>query len=224
MDYFTRDTDVAISQFNTCVDSEEKNKIFDSSIRPAFEKLIESQIYVYQFYSIDAVDTLKMEALTNLYEMLPKYDSERGTKGFSYFNVVCKNWFIHKSRENSLKLKRESEIFYDIDHEIAKGDPNFSINPHESDLEERERWKKFFQKMDTWKKFLTKDAEKQVLESVSFIMQHPDLVSIYNKKAVLLYLREMTGLTTKQVIQHLKRIQELYYEWTREFNETGESD
>lgn len=221
--YFTKETDTAITLFNQSETSAEKNKIFEVSIKPALEHLIEAHIFMYGFHSLDDATTLKNDCLANLYEMLPKFDATRGTKGFSYFNVVTKNWFIQKSREKSKRNKLESELYYDLDHEAVRRDPNFSITPHEDLLEEKERWIRFYEEIDTWRKVLSKKAEKQVLEAVIFLMRHPDFVTILNKKAIYLYLRELTGLTTKQVVQNLNKIKQLYDQWSERFNSTGES-
>ncbi len=222
--YFTRETDKSIEHFLSCEDTDKaKNQIFDKEIRPAFEKLIENLIFVYGFYTIDDVETLKREALSNLYEMLPKFDPTKGTKGFSYFNVVAKNWFIMKLKEKSKKTRIENELHVDIDQDSAHSDPNFAVSPYEASVEDRERWIMFYDAMDSWKDRLTKKTERQVLEAVIFLMKNPDLVSIYNKKAVYLYLRELTNMNTKQVVTNLKKIQALYCEWLDKYNSTGES-
>ena len=97
--YFTKETDEYIKRFLKSDDVEEKHVIFNEGIRPAFEKLIENLIYVYKFFNLDDVEILKKDCLANLYQMLPKFDPDKGSKGFSYFNVVAKNWFIQKTRE-----------------------------------------------------------------------------------------------------------------------------
>lgn len=223
--YFTAATDDALNAFNASTTMEEKHKLFKEGIQPAFEKLIENLIYVYHFYTIDNVDTLKGECLTSLYETIPKFDQTKnpGAKGFSYFNVVAKNWFIQKIRERAKQNKNESELYHDLDHESVRNDPNFMVAPHEELVEDKEKWVKFYEAMDSWKHDLPKAAERKVLDAVIFLMKNPDLVTIYNKKAVYLYLRELTGLNTKQVVTNLKKIKELYDEWNAEYLETGES-
>jgi len=222
--YFTKETDEAIKLFLSTQDETKKKAIFQESIRPAFEKLIENLIFVYGFYNIDNIDTLKMESLSNLYEMLPKFDPTKGTKGFSYFNVVAKNWFIHKTREKAKKARVENELHVDVDHESISEDPNFIVAPYEAQIEEREKWLMFYKAMDSWHQKLTKKTERQVLEAVIFIMKNPDLVPIFNKKAVYLYLRELTSLNTKQVVVNLKKIKMLYEEWQEEYSDRGGLD
>ncbi len=222
--YFTRDTDIAIEKFINTSGSLEKHVIFNNDIRPAFEQLIESLIYTYGFYYIDDVDTLKSDCLTNLYEMIPKYDPTRGTKGFSYFNVIAKNWFIQKTKERNRHGRLESELYLGLDHEMAKTDPAFLLSPFEKQIEEKEFWVTMVEQFDDWKERLPKESERKVLAAVVFLLKNCDMVSIYNKKAVYLYLRELTGLNQKQVVVSLKKIKDLYTEWKRTYTSEDYDD
>lgn len=220
--YFTNETDKALELFLSSANPKEKAEIFEKSIRPAFEKLIENLIFVYSFFNLDDVETLKRECLSNLYEMIPKFDPKKGSKGFSYFNVVARNWFIQKAKERNKKNRVEGELHVDVDHESIQSDPSFAVSPFEDLIEEKERWIAFYDAMDSWRYQLKKKTETQVLEAVIFIMKNPDLVPIFNKKAVYLYLRELTSLNTKQVVVNLKKIKALYDDWKDEYDSAGE--
>lgn len=210
--YFTADTDRAIASFKNTDNVLEKNKIFDAEIRPAFEKLIENLIYVYRYYNIDDTETLKNDCLANLYENINKFDPNRGTKGFSYFNVVAKNWFIYKSREKANRSR--TDIQFDGD-EMSDDDTGLNLSAHEKDLSQREFWLEFYSEVESWRDLLEKPQERAILEAIIFIMRNNHLVSIFSKKAVYLYLREMTGLNPKQVVHNLKKILDLYANWKK---------
>lgn len=229
--YFTTDTDESIEHFKSATTDEEKHRIFDQEIRPAFEKLIENLIFVYKFFKVGDVDTLKRECLTDLYNTIEKYDVTKSndpkketSKSFSYFNMVAKNWFIAKTREAAKRNRNESDLFYDLDHEAIRNDPNFMVSPYEEAVEEKEKWMEFYKAMDSWRGQLKKKNERQVLEAIIFLLKNSELVTIYNKKAVYLYLRELTGLTTKQIVVNLKKIKALYAEWYEEYYSTGETN
>ena len=226
--YFTKDTDLAIERFNAATVDEEKHEIFDLEIRPAFQKLIENLLYVYGYYKLGDPETMKRECLTDLYSTLPKFDRSKSANpgkatsaSFSYFNMVAKNWFIARARDNLKKNKNESELFYDLDHEAAKNDPNFMVSPYEAMVEDKERWLEFYKAMESWRDKLKKKNELQVLEAIIFIMKNAEMITIYNKKAVYLYLRELTGLNTKQIVVNLKKIKALYSEWYQTYHSTG---
>ena len=212
--YFTAETDEYIKKFNESTEDEEKHRLFNEGIRPAFEKLIENLIFVYKFFTLtDDVETLKQDCLENLYRILPKFDASKGTKGFSYFNVVGKNWFIQKSREKSKKLKTEKELHVDMTSNSIENDHSMIYDHVEKRLIEREFWMSFFEELDFWRSKMVKKNESKMLEAVIFLLQNPELAPIYNKKAVYLYLREMTGLNEKQVAMNLKKMRELYFKW-----------
>lgn len=221
--YFGPEVDAKIGEYVRETDVEKKNKIFEEGIRPAMMKLIESQMYLYGFYKIDDPDVLKNEALSNLYEILPKFDPTKGKKAFSYFNVVVKNWFIWKIREKNKRLKQQSENFYGIDHDVVRNDPSLISASYEDEIVDKEFWVSLYENMEEWRKLLKKKQEQQVLDAIVFLLQNSHLISIYNKKAVFLYIREMTGLTMKQVNHHMGRLKELYVTFREKFH-SGEEE
>ena len=93
--YFNEDTQLAIEEFQSTESTEEKHKIYDARIRPAFEKLAENLIFIYKFTALhQGYEGLKNDCVSFMYETLYKFDASRGTKAFSYFNVVAKNFLI----------------------------------------------------------------------------------------------------------------------------------
>lgn len=216
--YFGPEVDAKIGEYMAEKDVPTRNKIFETGIRPALMKLIESQMYLYGFYKIDDPETLKNECLSNVFEILPKFDPTKGKKAFSYFNVVVKNWFIWKIRDKNKRLRQQSENFYGIDHDIVRNNPSLVLASHEDVVVEKEFWVSLFKRMDEWRSLLKKPQEVQVLDAIVFLLQNPHLVSIYNKKAVFLYIREMTGLTMKQVNHNMNRMKELYVSFRGRFH------
>lgn len=216
--YFGPDVDLKIAEFVAEKEIPRKNKIFEDGIRPAVTKLIESQMYLYGFYKIDDPETLKNECLSTIFEVLPKFDPRKGKKAFSYFNVVVKNWFIWRIREKNKRLKQQSENFFGIDHDVVRNDPSLILASHEDRIIEREFWVSLFRSMDRWRALLKKPQEIQVLDAIVFLLQNPHLVSIYNRKAVFLYIKEMTGLTTKQVNHNVNQMKELYRSFRGRFD------
>ena len=221
--YFGPEVDVKIAEFLAEKDLRIRNQIFENDIRPAVLKLIESQMYLYRFFKIEDPETLKSECLSNVFEILPKFDPAKGKKAFSYFNVVVHNWFIWKIRDKNKRLKQQTENFYGIDHDVIKNDPSLITASMEDKVVEREFWLSLFKDMDRWRVLLKKPQEVQVLDAIVFLLQNPQLVSIYNKKAVFLYIHEMTGLTKKQVNHNMNRMKELYHSFKGRFH-AGEEE
>ena len=55
-----------------------------------------------------------------------------------------------------------------------------------------------------------KESEKKVLDAVRILFESVDDIEIFNKKAIYLYLREITGLNTKQVVSNLNKMRVRY--------------
>ena len=66
------------------------------------------------------------------------------------------------------------------------------------------------EQVDKWDTGNLKQNEKLVLEAVKVLLHNIDDIEIFNKKAVYLYLRELTGLNTKQVVNNLNKLREKY--------------
>ncbi len=116
---------------------------------------------------------------------------EQDRLGFAYFNVIAKNWFFQKARELVKKNKLESELQKDSDKDFTT-ESSFFVDSIEDGETRNEFWIEFYKSLDSWKPVLTKKTEKKVLEAVIFLMTHSDLVPIYNKKAIYMFLREIT--------------------------------
>jgi hypothetical protein len=55
-----------------------------------------------------------------------------------------------------------------------------------------------------------KASEEKVYKAVKILLENPDDIEIFNKKAIYLYLREITGLNTKQVVSNLNKMRIKY--------------
>ena len=98
--YFTKDTQAAIKEFCSSTDQTEREQVYESRIQPALLKLTENLIYIYGFHKCgESPAYLQQACVVALYECLHKFDHERGTNAFSYFNIVAKNWLIINSRK-----------------------------------------------------------------------------------------------------------------------------
>ena len=64
-----------------------------------------------------------------------------------------------------------------------------------------------------------KPNEKRVYEAVKILLENPDDIEIFNKKAIYLYLREITGLNTKQVVNNLNKLRAKYKVYRNDWNE-----
>ena len=77
-----------------------------SLIRPAFSQMVDKIVFTYRFTNLPDIEDLREECKGWLVTILAKFDPSKGSKAFSYFSVVTKNWFIHKVKKNKKRLER----------------------------------------------------------------------------------------------------------------------
>ena len=84
-----------------------------------------------------------------------------------------------------------------------------------------EFWLSLYKEIDTWDGIMLKENERKVLMAVRILMDSADTIEIFNKKAIYLYLREITGLNTKQVVNNLNKLRKHYRTFRKKW-ESGE--
>ena len=76
-----------------------------------------------------------------------------------------------------------------------------------------------YEEMDIWHDVEEmKEGEKKVLIALKGMLQNPEILEIYNKKAVFVYLREITGLNTKQITAHILAIKNKYIDFKKSWD------
>ena len=207
--YFTQDHENAILKYCVSEDRAEKEVLYGDWIQPAFNEMVDKIVFAYKFTSLPNIDELRMECKVWLTTILDKYDPNRGSKAFSYFSVITKNWFINKVKKQ--QKQREREVDYD---NIAKHYEEEFLSTNESYLTEREHeefWSHFYSEIKSWDENQMKDNDLKVYKAINILFESKDDIEIFNKKAIYLYLREITGLNTKQIVNSLKKFKKKYY-------------
>ena len=215
--YFTKVHENAIVQYCISNEKSEKTFLYSEYIEPAFGEMVDKIVYTYKFSSLPNIDYLKDDCKIWLTTILDKYDPSKRSKAFSYFSVITKNWFIHKVKQNSKKLKREVEIDnpnLHLSHEELIIDHGY-----ESERENAEFWSHLFAEIDSWEKMNLKENEYKVLSAIKIIFESCDEIEIFNKKAIYLYIREITGLNTKQIVNNLNKIRIRYRKFKTKWEE-----
>jgi len=209
--YFTKVHENAIIDYCKTTSYKERSELYENLIQPAFSEMVNKIIFTYKFNILPNIDSLREDCKVWLTTILNKYDPNKGSKAFSYFSVVTKNWFIHKVKVNSKKIKKE--VSFENLVENGGADILGTTDPKESYLSQRievEFWNTLLENLDKWDTGNLKKNEKAVLDSVKILLHNIDDIEIFNKKAVYLYLRELTGLNTKQVVNNLNKLRERY--------------
>ena len=104
--YFGQEVQDAIVRYNQSDVPSERNKIYRDEIHKAFDKLCENIINTFKFTYFDyGFEDIKCEVVAFMVINMHKYDHTKGSKAFSYFSVVAKNYLILHNNNNYKKLK-----------------------------------------------------------------------------------------------------------------------
>lgn len=210
--YFTAQTQESIVKFQQTEKELDRHKIYEKEIFPAFDALVENLINVYGFNVLhETKKDLKNECIEFLYGAIMKFNSAKNSKAFSYFNVVAKRYLTIKSKQNVKNIQRY--ISLDNQDAISSHDmetiENYSIIPTWEDLLEeknlRENVRNLINEIDT---LSTTDNEKETIRAIKIVLDQLDDLDLVSKRAILLYIREITNLTPKQlsvVLSNLKK-------------------
>ena len=212
--YFSADTQDSIVAYQNASGKKEKNELYVKRIMPAFEKLAENLINIHKFTSLyDSYEDLKMDCVNFLFETIHKFDADRGTNAFSYFNVVAKNWLIIKTKQGAQKVKRN--VYIDDPDSLSKAETKmieeYQVVPamqveSEEDNPHKDMLELFY---DIRAKVKTPN-ELSCINSIITIFENIDEIDLLNKSAILLYMRELSGLSPKQLTSTIQIIKKHY--------------
>ena len=217
--YFTQEHEDAIVRYSNTQCIKERTELYVKWIQPAFNEMVDKIVFTYKFTNLPNCDSLRDECKIWLMTILDKYDQSKGSKAFSYFSVITKNWFIHKVKRQQKRNKRE--IDYD---NISKRFEEEFLSTNESYLSNREEdefWNSFYEELKSWDGSTMKENDLKVYKAINILFESKDDIDIFNKKAIYLYLREITGLNTKQIVNSLKKFRRKYYVFKQDW-ENGE--
>jgi hypothetical protein len=206
--YFTKEHENAIVQYTKTNCIKERTDLYVNWIQPAFDEMVDKIVFTYKFTDLPNIDYLRDECKIWLMTILDKFDPAKGSKAFSYFSVITKNWFIHKIKKNQKRSRKEVDF-----GTISKRYEEEFLSTNESYItnrEEEEFWKLFFAELKSWDTSQMKENDIKVYKAINILFESKEDIEIFNKKAIYLYLREITGLNTKQVVNSLKKFRKKY--------------
>ena len=218
--YFTKETEEYIVRYNNSTDQEYRNTIFTEHIYLPFYKLSENIIHTFKFYytDVDKIEDLKHELVSVLLEeKIMKFDPTNGAKAYSYFGTIVKRWLINYNNKNYKKLKSIGSF-----SDIAE-----SYEP-ENDIDTVDK-KTLSRFIDDWvvtmydqlEILFQKESEQKVADAVLTVFKTRNNIEIFRKKALYIYIREMTDCDTPQLTKVISVLREEFKERYQELYDLG---
>jgi hypothetical protein len=216
--YFDTREEEAVRNYLTAETREEKEEIYNTYLKMPLDKMIESIIRRYKLYRKD-MDYGDVHTDTHSFLMtkVDKFKPDKNKKAYSYFGTICKNYLmgqIQKEQKDSNRkisyedisstLENRPDMVYYMEFEsidaqkvieIFKGDLKVYVESTTMNSGESKLGLALIELFDNYGNiFIGNDNNK------------------FNKNIVLLSLREMTNLNTKEIRVYLKKYKVLYLE------------
>jgi len=214
--YFDVREEVAVRLFLSATTSEEKNKIYNKSLRKPLDKMISSIIRRYKLYRKD-MDFIEIHADTHSFLMtkIDKFKPSKEKKAYSYFGTICKNYLMGQIIKDQKEINRK--VSYEDMSESIEERPDMIYH---IDEEEVDTTLIIYQYLKELKDFIENenlnDNERKLGYALIDLFDNYESIfsgadnNKFNKNVILLSLREMTNLSTKEIRSSMKRFKKLY--------------
>jgi hypothetical protein len=217
--YFTKETEDAILLYNTLDDEYERNKLYDSKIKYAFDKLAENIIHTFKFYHFDVpYEDVKHEVIAFLNEKISKYTDPTKGKAFSYFSIIAKNYLIVANNTNYNKFKNS-------DQPEAIDDNRNIINEvlREEELDEKKEFMDLYVKYmdENLSTIFKKQTDMSVADSVLELFRTRENIEDFNKKALYILIRDRSGVKTQYITRVVNIMKDVYADMYINYKRSG---
>lgn len=216
--YFTQDTEDAIVRYNNTDDPVERDRIYTEHIHHPFYKLAENIYNTFKFEYFDSEpEDIMNETISYMVKKLGKFKPGKG-KAFSYFSIVAKNYLILRNNKNYKRYNRtnllsESEGVWELPDD-------FEERQHNREMEEFSK-----HMVSYWEDNLTRVFKKErdiaIADAILELFRRSENIENYNKKALYLLIREMTGYKTQYITKVVKKMKKEQHDMVESFFRTG---
>jgi hypothetical protein len=220
--YFTQETEDAIIQYLITEDEVERNRIYNEKIDYAFHKLAENIIHTFKFYytEVNTINELKHEVVCVLLEKLSKYKQGKG-KAYSYFGTIAKRYLIVYNTNNYKKLKGKATLL-EVDEDKNITDNLIKTYDVDVDPEESQLINLYIKYIDTnLFKIFPKQKEAKVADAIMELFRKRENIDVLSKKAIYIYIREITDSPTPVITKVIKTLKEIYIKINNKYQEHG---
>ena len=218
--YFTSETEQYIVEYNNSKDVEYRNKIFTNHIYLPFYKLAENIIHTFKFYytDVDRIEDLKHEIVSVLLEeKIDKFDPTNGAKAYSYFGTIVKRWLINYNNKNYKKLKQVGQ-FSEMEETYEPDINQHTLNKKTLSLV-LDEW--IDEVYDNLEELFDKDTDRQIADAVLIVFKTRNDIDIFKKKALYIYIREMTDCDTPALTKVVNTLKQSWYDKYQKLYDMG---
>jgi len=214
--YFDTREEEAVKMYITAKTREEKEEIYNTYLKDPLTKMIESIIRRYKLYRKD-MDYQDVHHDTHSFLMtkVDKFKPDKNKKAYSYFGTICKNYLMGQIQKDQKDSNRK--ISYEDISSTLENRPDMVYYMEFESMDAQKTIEIFKEDL---KKYITEtnmnENESKLGYALIELFDNYGNIFIgndnnkFNKNIVLLSLREMTNLNTKEIRIYLKKYKILY--------------
>ena len=212
--YFGQEVQNAIIDYNSSSNDEERNVIYGTRIHKAFDKLAENIINTFKFTYFDyGFEDIKHEVVAFMVMNMHKYDHTKGSKAFSYFSVVAKNYLILHNNNNYKKLKSHNGM------DVLDREKNLNNN---NDYDFKTFTCEIIDYFDiNLSNIFKKDRDLKIGYAIIDLMKQREEIENFNKKAIYILIREMTDVETTHITSVVNTLKKHYKKLINKYHRNG---
>jgi len=214
--YFGEDQEKAVVNYLTSTDEAERNKIFNKYLREPLIIMVESIIRRYKLYRKDMeFEEIHTDTMSFLITKIHKFDPTANHKAYSYFGTICKNYLMGAIQKDTKEQNRQvsyDDISSDIEErkDLTYVIDDFVIDYRDVIIKLTISLENFMETEN-----LTENEQKLGYALLEIFSNFDTIFQVgegnkFNKNLILLSLREMTSLSTKEIRISLKRFKKMY--------------
>lgn len=219
--YYGVDQEKAVVLFLQATTTEEKEALYRTYLQAPINQMIESIIRTYKLYrQTYEFEDLHADTLSFLITKFDKFKPEKGKKSFSYFGTICRNYLFGEMIKEYKKNTKVTDM-ENVSPEVwGREDLIYHIDKEEINMNAFIEGVIYEIKDEVDNKNLSDNEFKvghsliKILEEWEVLFADPDSSKNspkFNKNLILLWIRNMTGLTTKEIRNSMKRFKGLYF-------------
>ena len=215
--YFDVREEQAVVRFLQAETFDEKNKIYNEFLRKPLDKMISSIIRRYKLYRKD-MDFYEIHIDTHSFLMtkIDKFKPSKEKKAYSYFGTICKNYLMGQIIKDQKDMNRK--ISYEDISSNLENNADFSYTIERDTIDTEDIITNFLKEIDDFlKQGDLSDNEIKLGHALYELFENYDDIFIgtdnnkFNKNIILLSLREMTNLNTKEIRSSMKKFKTIYF-------------
>ena len=221
VNYFDVREETAVVKFLQAETTKERNEIYNEFLKKPIEKMVSSIIRRYKLYRKDmSFDEILNDTHSFLITKSDKFKPDKNKKAYSYFGTICKNYLMGQIIKDQKDTNRKVS-YEDISSSLEER-PDLVYYIEDDIIETDKIIIDYIAQLKTFIEVSSlNENEVKLGYALLELFENYDSIFVgndnkkFNKNLVLMSIREMTNLSTKEIRLSMKKYKKLYFDFVK---------